>query len=130
MVGALFDTNILIDHLNAVPHAREEIGRFESRAISIVSWMEVMAGADGELVEPTRRFLDGFTVIALDDEIALRAVELRRAHRIKLPDAVIWATAQTAGRLLVTRNTRDFPPDDPGVRNPYSWTGPPAKGAE
>ena len=120
MVGALFDTNILIDHLNAVPHAREEIGRFESQAISIVSWMEVMAGADGELVEPTRRFLDGFTVIALDDEIALRAVELRRAHRIKLPDAVIWATAQTTGRLLVTRNTRDFPPDDPGVRNPYS----------
>ena len=62
MVGALFDTSILIDHLNAVPRAREEIGRFESRAISIVSWMEVTVGAADELVEPTRRFLDGFTV--------------------------------------------------------------------
>ena len=44
MVGALFDTNILIDHLNAIPQAREEIGRFESRAISIITWMEVMVG--------------------------------------------------------------------------------------
>ena len=59
-------------------------------------------------------------MIALDDEIARRAVELRRAHRIKLPDAVIWATAQTTGRLLVTRNTKDFSPDDPGVRKPYT----------
>ncbi|MBK1665016.1 VapC toxin family PIN domain ribonuclease [Rhodospirillum rubrum] len=120
MVGALFDTNILIDHLNALPEAREEIERFESRAISIITWMEVMVGARADLIEPTRLFLDGFKVIALDDEIAKRAVDLRRAHRIKLPDAVIWATAQTTGRLLVTRNTKDFPPDDPGVREPYA----------
>jgi len=120
MVGALFDTNILIDHLNAVPRAREEIERFENRAVSIITWMDVMVGADADLVEPTRRFLDGFEVIALDDEIANRAVALRRAHRVKLPDAVIWATAQIAGRLLVTRNIKDFPPDDPGIREPYT----------
>jgi predicted nucleic acid-binding protein len=119
MVGALFDTNILIDHLNAVPQAREEIERFENRAISIITWMEVMVGADADLVEPTRRFLEGFEVIALDDQIADRAVELRRAHRIKLPDAVIWATAQTTGWLLVTRNTKDFPTGDPGIRELY-----------
>ena len=120
MVGALFDTNILIDHLNAVPEARAEIQRFENRAVSIITWMEVMVGANADLVEPTRLFLEGFKVIALDDEIANCAVALRRAHRIKLPDAVIWATAQTTGRLLVTRNTKDFPPDDPGVREPYT----------
>ena len=120
MVGALFDTNILIDHLNAVPQARKEIERFESRAVSIITWMEVMVGANADLVESTRRFLEGFEVIALDDGIADRAVALRRAHRIKLPDAVIWATAQTAGRLFVTRNTKDFPTDDPGIRKPYT----------
>jgi len=119
MVGALFDTNILIDHLNAVPQAREEIGRFENPAISIVTWMEVMVGAKADLVDPTRRFLDGFKLIALDDAIASRAVALRRSHRIKLPDAVIWATAQVSGRLLVTRNTKDFPAGDPGIREPY-----------
>ncbi|QUS40023.1 type II toxin-antitoxin system VapC family toxin [Tardiphaga alba] len=120
MVGALFDTNILIDHLNAVPQAREEIARFENRAISIITWMEVMVGAKRDLVEQTRRFLGGFEVIALDNAIADRAVTLRQTHRIKLPDAVIWATAQTAARLLVTRNTKDFPPDDPGIRTPYA----------
>ena len=120
MVGALFDTNILIDHLNAIPQAREEIERFEDRAISIITWMEVMVGAKTDLVEPTRRFLEGFQVIALDDEIANRAIELRRGHRIKLPDAVIWATAQTNSRLLVTRNTKDFPTKDPGIREPYT----------
>ena len=119
MVGALFDTNILIDHLNAVPQARKEIGRFENRAVSIITWMEVMVGANADVAEPTRRFLEGFKVVALDDEIANRAVALRRAHRIKLPDAVIWATAQTTGRLLVTRNIKDFPPGDPGIREPY-----------
>lgn len=120
MVGALFDTNILIDHLNAVPQAREEIERFDKRAISIVTWMEVMVGADANLIEPTKLFLAGFDVIALDDGIADRAVALRRDHRIKLPDAVIWATAQTAGSLLVTRNIKDFTPDNPGVRIPYT----------
>ena len=40
MVGALFDTNILIDHLNAIPQAREEIERFDSRAISIITWID------------------------------------------------------------------------------------------
>lgn len=119
MVGALFDTNILIDHLNEVPEARAELGEYEDRAISIVSWMEVMVGAADDLAEPTRRFLEGFTVLGLDDGIAERAVTLRRAYGMKLPDAVIWATAQNTGRLLVTRNTKDFPPDDPGVREPY-----------
>lgn len=120
MVGALFDTNIVIDHLNAVPEAKGEIERYASRAVSIITWMEVMIGADADLVEPTRRFLEGFEVIQLDDEIANHAVELRRAHRIKSPDAVIWATAQVAERLLVTRNTKDFPIDDPGIREPYT----------
>lgn len=120
MVGALFDTNILIDHLNAIPQARQEIARYGDPAISIVTWMEVMVGAGAELVEPTRRFLDGFAVVELNNDIAERAVSLRRSHRIKLPDATIWATAQVAGRVLVTRNTKDFPTDDPGIREPYA----------
>jgi predicted nucleic acid-binding protein len=82
--------------------------------------MDVMVGADAELVEPTRYFLEGFSVIALDDGIARQAVELRRTHRVKLPDAVIWATARTTKRLFITRDTRDFPADDPGLRKPYT----------
>ena len=49
-----------------------------------------------------------------------KRVQLRRARRLRLPDALIWATDRRRGSLLVTRNTKDFPKDDPGVRVPYS----------
>jgi len=120
MVRALFDTNILIDYLNAVPQARAELQRFNEKAVSVITWMEVMAGANIELEAATRLFLGGFEVITIDQQIAERAVSLRRSHRIKLPDAVIWATAQMQSMLLITRNTKDFPRDDPGVRAPYA----------
>jgi len=120
MVKALFDTNILIDHLNAVPQARDELDRYDARNISVISWMEVLVGAPAEVEEATRAFLAGFSVIGLDDKIAARAVSLRRRHEVKLPDAIIWATAKVNSLLLVTRNTRDFGRDNPGVRVPYS----------
>jgi len=121
MVRALFDTNVLIDYLGGVPAARIELRRYGERAISIVTWMEVMIGARPEVEATTRAFLrDAFAVVALTDEIAERAVSLRRHHRIKPPDAVIWASAQANSMLLVTRNTRDFPTDTPGVRMPYT----------
>jgi predicted nucleic acid-binding protein len=50
------------------------------------------------------------------------AVQLRRTHRIRLPDAIIWATAQTKEVILVTRNTKDFDPDWEGVHLPYTIT--------
>lgn len=118
-VKAVFDTNILIDHLQGVPAAREELGRFDDRAISVVTWAEVLVGAPSDLETETRAYLGTFEVVALGLDVAERAVAIRRAHRIKLPDAVIWATAQVRGALLVTRNRKDFPSDDPGVRMPY-----------
>ena len=120
MVKALFDTNILVDYLNAVPEARDELDRYSYKAISIISWMEVMVGAERSVAPQTRAFLDTFQLIALNDQVAERAVALRREHRIKLPDAVVWASAQVGTMLLVTRNTKDFPPADPGVRAPYT----------
>ena len=43
MVKALLDTNILIDFLRGIPAARDELNRHEEKAISVVTWMEVMA---------------------------------------------------------------------------------------
>jgi predicted nucleic acid-binding protein len=120
MVKPLFDTNVLIDYLNAVPQARDELARYETRSISVITWMEVLVGAPPEVETATRAFLSGFTIIALGDEIAERAVALRRVHGIKLPDAVIWATADVHSLLLVTRNTKDFGKGHPGVRVPYT----------
>ena len=45
MVKALLDTNILIDYLRGVGAARTELGRYQDKAISIITWMEVLVGA-------------------------------------------------------------------------------------
>ncbi|WP_325049120.1 PIN domain-containing protein [Tsuneonella amylolytica] len=55
--------------------------------------------------------LGHFGLDELDEEIALRAAAIRRQKpRSRWPDAFILATAQTRGRVLVTRNTKDSRP--------------------
>lgn len=119
MVAALFDTNILIDYLRGIDAARDELALYSDKRISIITWMEVMAGTLPETENPTRAFLASFETIKLDEQIAERAISLRKTHRVTLPDAIIWATAEKNGLLLVTRNVKDFPEDYPRVRCPY-----------
>jgi len=116
---ALFDTNILIDYLNGIPAAKRELDLYESCAISIVTWMEVMSGGESQLAETTRAFLNHFIAIPIGEPIAERAVKLRRERRLKLPDAIILATALETGLMLVTRNSKDFGGTLPGIRIPY-----------
>ncbi len=115
----LFDTNILIDSVRGVDAATELLERYADGTISIMTWMEVLAGAPPTLEQPTRTFLSRFTILQIDEAIAEEAVLLRRARRLKLPDAIIWASARMTGRTLVTRDIKDFPADDPGVQIPY-----------
>jgi hypothetical protein len=81
--------------------------------------MEVLVGAPPELEAETRVFLDGFGLVELDRPVARKAIEVRRRYRLKLPDAIVWASAQVFGMLLVTRDMKDIPKDDPGIRIPY-----------
>jgi hypothetical protein len=117
---ALFDTSILIDYLNGIAEAQTELERYHQRSISLVTWMEVLVGSrDAEDDRILRRFLGAFELAPIDLEVSERSVALRRTHGMRLPDAIIWASAQRQNALLVTRNTRDFPADAPGVRIPY-----------
>jgi predicted nucleic acid-binding protein len=120
MVKALFDTNILIDYLRGIPAAERELSRFEIKSISLITWMEVLVGTPAAHIGATRAFLDSFVSVAIDARVAERAVLLRRSHRLKLPDAIVWASAQVNDMLLVTRDTKGFPTDDPGIRVPYT----------
>ena len=117
---ALFDTNILIDYLNGIPAARVEIARYEQPSISLITWMEVLAGTDADDEAKVRAFLGRFGCIGIDGAVAERTVLLRYNRRIKLPDAIIMATALNESALLITRNTKDFSIDEPGVRVPYA----------
>ncbi len=116
----LFDTNILIDHLNGIAKATRELTRSSDPAISTITWIEVMAGASSAAdIAMLRAFLANFKQLPVTDSVAERAASNRRQMRIKLPDAVILATAQNDNRQLVTRNVKDFPAGTAGVRVPY-----------
>jgi predicted nucleic acid-binding protein len=122
--GFAFDANIVIDALGGFAPARAEIQRAVgpgSRAwISRMAWIEVLSKGDTAVVSEALAFLGHFGLDEIDDEIALRAAALRRDRpRLKSPDAIILATAQTRGRVLITRNTKDFPAEMPGIRVPY-----------
>jgi predicted nucleic acid-binding protein len=110
--------------LNGASQADAELAHYGDKAISVITWTEVLIGAVSEPKQAELRgWLRTFTVIGLDAPIAERAVLLRRQRRIRQTDAIIWVTAQVHGRLLVSRNAKDFPPDDPGVRMPYRLPG-------
>jgi predicted nucleic acid-binding protein len=82
--------------------------------------MEVLTGARSQADEDLRRgFLAHFRLVPLTPPVAEEAVKLRREYRLRLPDAIIWASAITENCLLVSRNTKDFPTGQPGVRFPY-----------
>lgn len=119
MSGYSFDSNILIDALNgnAVSHA--EIARVDRPWISRVTWIEVLSKERGGTLAAIERFLGGFGIDEIDARIAGHAAALRRERpRLKLADAVILASAQVNHRILVTRNTKDFPATMPGIRVP------------
>ncbi len=118
-MNAVIDTNILIDYLNGVPLASQEINRYVRPTISTITWIEVLVGIPPAQEPAVRAFLATFELQELDAPIAEAAIRLRRQNRIKLPDAIIWATARVGKALLVTRNSRDFDPSEPGIRIPY-----------
>jgi hypothetical protein len=117
-----FDTNILIDFLNGIPQAQATLTPFNRRVISRITWMEVMAGVkdtpDEDLV---RSFLTQFELHEITADTAEAAITLRRHHipKLRLPDAVILASARLIGCRLTTRNTRDFPTNHADVHIPY-----------
>ena len=117
----VFDSNIIIDIGKGYAPALEELKRYAHVSISLISWMEVLVGARNAVEQnATTHFMRRFDVVNPDQDIGIIAADIRRTHRLRLPDAIIWATAQHRGTLLVTRNSKDFPPDHPGIRIPYT----------
>lgn len=119
----VFDTNILVDYLAGIVPAQHELNLYSEPLISRITWMEIMAGVEANSDEENavRAFLARFVLVEIDSAIAECAVLLRREKRLKLPDAIILATARCRQIKLVTRNTRDFGQNSSDIRVPYSW---------
>lgn len=109
----LANSNTIIDYVgNKMPDTALLVldGYFDDNlTISIVSKIEVLgfSGEEDEL-KSLADFIALASIVFVDDAIADKTIELRKAYRIKLPDAIIAATALVYGLVLVTRNTDDF----------------------
>jgi hypothetical protein len=113
------DTNILIDVLKGEPSALAWLEHQQRPAVSLITWMEVLVGCQPDEAPVVKSWLEGFDRIAVDPCVAEAAVLLRQEHALKLPDAIILASAQCSGFVLATRNTKDFPLRLRGVLHPY-----------
>jgi len=82
----------------------------EKLSISVITYMEVLGYRfDSENEKQIiRKLCDLFPVIGLTQEIVNKVILIRQNHRIKLPDAIIMATAIITDQELVTANVSDF----------------------
>ena len=122
----LFDTNIFIDMLNGVEQATIELSQYSKPAISVITYMELRAGERGQ----DKRLLDAvlaeFEILQVDQRVTDAAIRLRKQSltvppKIKLPDAIIGATAKVHDIPLVTRNPSDFVDRGIKVHVPYDY---------
>ena len=120
MSDPFFDTNIIIDWLNRKSQARAELERYQRHRISRIVWTEILAGEPLETRDMVRELISRLEVVELDARVAAAAADIRFRTRMKLMDANILATAQVNGAILITRNTKDFPANLPGIRVPYT----------
>jgi len=112
-VNVLLDTNVLVYHVAGDPAATEFIGETidrQSFCLSILSVIEFLGwhGHTDDEFAKCKAFVELATILPVSKEVADKAVELRRAKRIKLADAVIASTALVNSLSLVTTNIRDF----------------------
>ncbi|MEI8102448.1 MAG: type II toxin-antitoxin system VapC family toxin [Chlorobium sp.] len=106
----LIDTNIIIYYLEgeqaAISFLRTHRGKL---AISSITWMETLSypfTVDEEQV--VRTFLQEFRLVEISSPVMELSVEIRRKKKMKLPDAIIAASAVHHDLILATRNIKDF----------------------
>lgn len=108
----LVDSVILIDHFNGIDQATSWIAdRYAELSVSVITRAEILTGFEDEEGAMVGSLLDRFPSLPIDMAIADLTARLRRRFKWKLPDAFQAALARYHGLTLVTRNTRDFPPD-------------------
>jgi predicted nucleic acid-binding protein len=126
MAIVLYDTNILIDNFAGIREAVVELASYDDAIISSITWIEVACKMDRAGKKNFNAMLAaaGILVVHPDDDIMGRAAIIRgdsltTPPRIKLPDCIIRATAESQNRLVVTRNPADFGGESSMVRMPY-----------
>ncbi len=111
----IFDTDVLIWHFRGYREAAELIESSPDRAVSVVTYMELLRGARSRReIDVIRRFFPGHAIrtLPISETISHAAATLMEehalAHGLRLADALIGATARQARAPLATGNARHF----------------------
>ena len=109
--GFLIDSNPIIDFFNySLPEKGIDLLLKIDPVISIVTQIEILSKKD--LLETETSALKDFLKIAViydvNQGIAAKTIDIRLQYKIKLPDAIIAATAIVNNLTLISRNTSDF----------------------
>ncbi|QKJ31949.1 type II toxin-antitoxin system VapC family toxin [Mucilaginibacter mali] len=114
-VKYLWDTNPAIYYLQKqFPAASEvimdNIITEATPAISAITEIELLCwkAATENDINVLKSFIKDSVVFGLEELIKEKTVEIRKTYSIKLPDAIIAATALAYDLTLITRNTKDF----------------------
>jgi len=121
VTDSCFDTGIIVDTLSGHHQAMAEMRKVNRPWISRITWLEIMAQVPTAAREETERFLANFAIREVSAEIAGRAAGLMAERPdLRLAAALVLASAQEHGAILITRNAADFPAHVPGIRVPYT----------
>ena len=122
MIGkrALFDSNIII-YLSKKEIPYSYIDQFDEHHVSVITYMEILGHRFRDKSEEKfiQELLELFKTLYIDREIADKVIEIRKKGRIKLPDAIIAATAISNELFLITRNVDDFKKIEVSISNPF-----------
>ena len=110
---ALLDTNVIIDAVGGrdpAVRALEQAVRSEWVGYSAITRLEVLCypNLTSDEERALRTVLGELVEVPVVAVIIDRAIRIRRACRIRTPDAIIAATALESNATLITRNTKDF----------------------
>ncbi|MEM1328689.1 MAG: type II toxin-antitoxin system VapC family toxin [Bacteroidota bacterium] len=122
----LLDTNAVIEFLGGIlPEPAivwlEGIVAEDLHFLSVINQIELLGfNGEDEEMKTIEDFIGVSSVLSLSNEVVQQTIALRKEHKIKLPDAVIAATALTHDLTIITRNTSDFEDID-GIKyiNPH-----------
>jgi len=110
----LIDTSVVIKYLNASISADslsklDQIIDQESR-ISFINEIELQVWnpSNPDDMAIYQEFVASSLVIGIDSNIIRETIRIRKHYRIKLPDALIAATALVNDLVLVADNDRDY----------------------
>ena len=120
---ALLDSNVFVYISQKQLDFEKLLEKHDNFYASVISKMEVLGynfnnQEEKDIVE---NMFNEIEIINLNEDIVNKVIEIRKKKKIKLPDAIVYATASSNELDLITRNVDDFKNIDNSVKvnNPF-----------